>query len=429
MVLPILEATRSRLEVLEGGTNANPGTPGLVAANATRVVVVSHDAHPHGAQYLALNLCKELRAMGFAVDAVLLGDGALESRFAEVATLHKLAYQGTEQERDDLARSLAKAGATVALANTTVSGLFAANLARAGLTVVALVHELAGVIRQYSLQEHAVSIAAAAHRVVFAAEPVCAGFVRFARLRNDQPLIRPQGIYRRNQNRSPAAVAAARMSLRRKLALPDDARIVLGVGYADLRKGVDLFVEAARVIVASDPRHHLVWVGHFDRLLEPEIRARVVQLNLHENVHFPGHTADIDDYYAGADIFGLTSREDPFPSVVLESLEVGVPVVAFSGTGGAEGLLRRGCGRLVEGLDAGKFAQACLQLLTGRDGTSARLARPEKPSRKTEFSFRSYVFDLLAAGGLDMPRISVVVPNYNYAHLLMRGCARSRTRP
>ena len=45
---------------------------------ADRIVVVSHDAHPHGAQLLSLNLCRTLRSsFRKQVDLVLLGDGPL----------------------------------------------------------------------------------------------------------------------------------------------------------------------------------------------------------------------------------------------------------------------------------------------------------------------------------------------------------------
>ena len=40
-----------------------------------------------------------------------------------------------------------------------------------------------------------------------------------------------------------------------------------------------------------------------------------------------------------ADVYALTSREDPFPSVVMEALDAGLPVVAFRSTTGCENLI------------------------------------------------------------------------------------------
>ncbi|MCQ9301988.1 glycosyltransferase family 4 protein, partial [Staphylococcus hyicus] len=106
------------------------------------------------------------------------------------------------------------------------------------------------------------------------------------------------------------------------------------MGYADARKGVDLLAEAFTSAFAQRPDVHVVWVGHRE---EAACEAAEKVLRSHgmlERFHFAGLDFDTDDYYAGADIYALASREDPFPSVVLEALSVELPVVAFAGTGG-----------------------------------------------------------------------------------------------
>lgn len=47
-------------------------------------------------------------------------------------------------------------------------------------------------------------------------------------------------------------------------------------------------------------------------------------------------TPDIGLYNAGADLYLLTSREDPFPNVVLEALDAKLPVIGFKNAGGFE---------------------------------------------------------------------------------------------
>ena len=47
-------------------------------------------------------------------------------------------------------------------------------------------------------------------------------------------------------------------------------------------------------------------------------------------------TLDIGLYNAGADLYLLTSREDPFPNVVLEALDAKLPVIGFKNAGGFE---------------------------------------------------------------------------------------------
>lgn len=383
-----------------------------------RIVLVSHDAYAHGAQYLALHLARELsQVFHLEIDIVLLGDGPLTERFREFGNVYSLA--GVEQDGEvaqALARTLAQS-AQHAIVNSTVSGLFAGVLDQAGFSVVSLVHELPGVIAQYGIQEHARTLAAASTCVLFPAVVVRDGFATVADLGRVSHEIRPQGLFRASRWRGMTDRSVPRAALRERLSVPAGVEIVLAVGYADARKGVDIFVDAGLSMLAAGRSTHFVWVGHADESFLSPLRERIASADQSARFHFVGMDFDTDDYYAGADLYALTSREDPFPSVVLEALAVGLPVVAFADSGGAADLASRGCGALVEVMDATHFAAALSRLL---DDVLLRteLGATGMDLVASEFSFRRYVFDILGAVGMPQPRISAVVPNYNYAQLL-----------
>jgi glycosyltransferase involved in cell wall biosynthesis/SAM-dependent methyltransferase len=389
----------------------------LVRAGAVgstrRVLVVSHDAYFHGAQFLALNIVKTLAVdFGIEVATVLLGEGPLKAEFERWGAVHDLAGIDPEgEEAHVLVRKLIQQGFGTAICNTTVSGLFVGTLSRAGVNCIALVHELHGVLAKYGLERHASEISVHAKAVVFPAEMVRNSFTRFAGgLREQQIRIRPQGLYKRNRMRGD--IARARSALRERLHLPSDAKIVLGLGYADFRKGVDMFVRAAAELVDRNDVYFL-WVGHWENEAKAKADAIGTEHGLLNKVIFTGLDTDIDIYYAGADVFALTSREDPFPSVVLDALEVGVPVVAFDGASGSCELLKRGCGIVVPFEDVSAFAGALREVIehfVHRQNLGAKGSQIVAE----EFSFRHYVFDLLDMLGCGFKRISVVVPNYNY---------------
>ena len=68
--------------------------------------------------------------------------------------------------------------------------------------------------------------------------------------------------------------------------------------------------------------------------------------------------------YSASSVYALTSREDPFPTVALEALSVGVPVVAFEDSGGIPGfLVKESVGRVVPYCDVPAMAQAIVNLL------------------------------------------------------------------
>ncbi|WP_232310288.1 glycoside hydrolase family 99-like domain-containing protein [Pseudoxanthomonas mexicana] len=398
-----LEATRGALET---------------TAEKRGVLVVSHDAHPHGAQYLALNMARELARMGLEVHVALLGPGVLEDQFEEVTTVHRL-YDGRSDPRD-LFRRLRAAGFGLALANTTVAGSVVAPLKNAGFNVVSLIHELPGVIRDMGLTAPAGEIGRHADAIVVSSTPVHEGIRAFIADAEQAKLqMRPQGLYTRSRylGGDDAERQRARAALRAKLGLAKDARVVLTVGYADKRKGVDLLVRIAQLCVEQDPRMHFVWVGHWEVGIQHEVMDYIRRCGLERAVTFVGFDSDTDDYYAGADLYALTSREDPFPSVVLESLAVGTPIVAFEGTGGGADLVGKGYGAVVPAFDARSFADA-LMSLQGDDVARDRIGARARQLVETEFSFRSYMLDLLRIGGQRLPTVSVVVPNYNYGRYL-----------
>ncbi|MGH6689352.1 MAG: glycoside hydrolase family 99-like domain-containing protein, partial [Gammaproteobacteria bacterium] len=402
-----LQATRDALEAAEA------------TIDQRRVVIVTHDAHPHGAQYIALHMVRGFKHdLKCAVDLVLLGDGPLKSEFARYADIHDLAGVDPDgPEAHGLAARLFAGGSRAAICNTTVSGLFLSTLKRAGFRCVSVVHEMSGVLTGLRLERHVERVANEADVVVFPTRQTAESFGRFATVPQESVVICPQGLYKANAYADPARRVEARAALREKLGLPPTARIVIGIGFGDHRKGIDLFVEVGRRLMPQNSELWFVWLGHHDPSMWPQVAAAVHETGAQDRFLFPPRDPVTDLYYAGADVYALTSREDPFPSVVIESLDVEVPVVAFAGTSGCCELLEQGCGLLAPAFDLDAYAGAIQTLLD--DEPLARCLGAEGRRRvRREFSFRRYVFDLARLADLPVRRVSVVVPNYNYGAFL-----------
>jgi glycosyltransferase involved in cell wall biosynthesis len=128
-------------------------------------------------------------------------------------------------------------------------------------------------------------------------------------------------------------------SRRRQLHLPDDAAIVMGSGTLDWRKGPDLFIQLACEVRRRTRRPvHFVWIGgehlgtDWQRVRSDRDRAGA------DHVHFVETQGDPVPWFSMADVFALTSREDPLPLVCLESAALGIPLVTYR-NGGIPGLL------------------------------------------------------------------------------------------
>lgn len=365
-----------------------------------RILVVSHDAHPHGAQFLILEVARLLRKIGFDVAILLLDGGKLLPDFEQAG--HVLNAKAVEEStvRKFLVRYRAL-GAIDAITSTVVSGAALPLLNASGYRVISLIHELPGVIQQMKQEKNARTIAALSDKLVFPAELVQQRFAEIAPMDDAKVVIRPQGVLRSNPYKNRRV--DARRIVFEKHGLLSDMRIVLNIAYADVRKGADFFVEIAALTLKVRPDTVFIWVGHADKAMQSEIEVRITELGLEGRLLFVGFIKEPMVYYAAADVFALTSREDPFPNVVLEAAEVGVPVVAFEGASGAGDFIVEQGGRLAPAFDFDAYSAALCELLSN----SGSVIRPPVGS------LHRYVLDLMhSLNGLQ--RVSVVVPSYNY---------------
>src|SRR5439155_5812058 len=108
---------------------------------------------------------------------------------------------------------------------------------------------------------------------------------------------------------------------------------------------------------------------------------------------------------------------DPYPTVILDAMESGVPVVGFADAGGFVELLEAGAGVVVPLESREAMAAAVIELLT-QPARALRMGEEGQRLIDTRFKFIDYVDDLLGYLGCPRRRISVIVPNYNYAHYL-----------
>ncbi len=161
--------------------------------------------------------------------------------------------------------------------------------------------------------------------------------------------------------------------------IPKDAFVVGCVGTVCWRKGSDLFIQVAKIIgkqLHGRPIIYL-WIGHGHQEELRRIRHDIALSEMADSVFFIGGKTDVSHFYQCFDLFLLTSREDPFPLVMLEAAYCSIPLIGFSGSGGIEEFGADGAAVLVPYLDINAMAEEALTLLSEPDrrvamGQSAR---------------------------------------------------------
>jgi glycosyltransferase involved in cell wall biosynthesis len=195
-----------------------------------------------------------------------------------------------------------------------------------------------------------------------------------------------------------------RMTVRTRHGIPPDDPVLLFVGSATYRKGLDVLVEAFVRVARDFPSAWLIVSGpsraseglQVDPSFVQEQRARVERARLTGRVVWTGTINDrceLAGYYSAADLFVLPTRREGLGNVLIEALAAGLPTVAANLPGITDSVVANGVtGFLVPRDDAGAAAEAVSRLL--KDGAlRARMASAGR-TRSQLFSFEGYCLRL-----------------------------------
>jgi glycosyltransferase involved in cell wall biosynthesis len=374
---------------------------GVGADARTGLLLVGHDAQPHGAQMLLLNLARHYaRVWGFEVHVLLLGAGPLVTQYQAHA---RVTLTNDKATIANTIAHYASIGITTAIVNSAAAAGLVPALAARGMEVTLLVHEMPRLLAEYNLQVQAKLGALAAKHVVFASDFARESFAAALGIKLPAALILPQGNYQ-----GVGYDETARAEVRRRLGIGDAEFMVLGAGFGDLRKGFDLFVQMARKTLGARADVHFVWVGNLQPGLKTYLGAEMAAAGATGRFHHIGFTEAIAPYFSAADVFALTSREDPYPTVALEAFAAGAALVAFDESGGIPGLIRaHQAGAVAAALDVDNFRERLLGLL---DHDALRPARGRLAGiAAAEFSQSDYARRLVLAARPGLRRVSVCV--------------------
>lgn len=380
-----------------------------------KLLLVGHDALRFGAQALLLEIGRSLRCgLGCEVAYLLASEGWLDDRPGPLLDAYRdlgevFIHDSATPGLDLLLADLCAKGFTQAITNTTVTGGFVPALKGAGFSVVSLVHELPGIIRSYGLIPQAQALAAHADRVIFPAAVVRDSFLGLTGPAHGAVEVFPQGLYKSHLLTTPRGDGG----LRAELGLPETTRLVIGVGYADLRKGIDRFTATAIAMCRQRADVAFLWVGAPAGEATSWHLPDIERAGLSDRIRITGHVDDVERYYAAADVFFLTSREDPFPSVVMEALAMGLPTVGYAGCGGCDDMIAHH-GRLVPADDLTAPARAIADLLDMPAAKARRAAADRRAFVAETHPFDRYCMGLLQRLNPALPSVSVVLPSYNY---------------
>ena len=284
----------------------------------SKILIAVNNCSKTGGPILAYNIGRWLKKRGYQVLFIVLEGGEYFSKFEKVGK--------TIIVKDKLAQKMVLCyyyilGARKIICNTIVTGDISKFAKVIGYKVTSLIHELTGVAQLAENKEKVKNMLYYSDNVVFSSYYVRNKYVDKFKIPNTNIYVFPQGLFAkidRNINKE---------KMRAKYKLRKEQKVIVGAGSGNKRKGFDLFSTLADKMKSIDENYYFIWVGDIPH----NMRRYAHKSSNFETYNF---TPNYHEFLVLADTFLLTSREDPFPSVVLDAIAHGKPVVGFKDAGG-----------------------------------------------------------------------------------------------
>jgi glycosyltransferase involved in cell wall biosynthesis len=150
-------------------------------------------------------------------------------------------------------------------------------------------------------------------------------------------------------------------SIREELGLNPSVPVVMVLSRLNRMKGVQYFLDAARMVAGRLPDARFLIVG--DGAIRQELETLAIGLGLADKIVFTGFRTDVPRLLSQVNLSVLPSLSEGLSNTLLESMAAGVPVVATSVGGNPEIIEDGVSGLLVPPRDSAKLADAMITLL------------------------------------------------------------------
>lgn len=369
------------------------------------ILFVSHDANRAGAQILLLRFLKLLKNHPHFKFSILLKEGGIiEKEFEEVATTYYWNTRNINTQKsfigkiadkifnknyyqENLFEQLKEQKYDLIVSNTLTNGVILENLSILNVPIITYVHELEMGIQQYTSPQSFQYTLNYTKFYIACAESVKENLIKNHNIDATKikvlPSLLPESALSFVSSKSNI------LSLKKKYNIPENAFLVGGMGTVDLRKGVDIFLQVANQMKDKKDIYFL-WVGGQNT----EIDYKIFQIDKERlalnNVIFQTSINNPLDFMDAFDLFFVSSREDPYPLVVLEAAMLAKPIICFDKAGGAKDFVENDCGFVIDYLDVDNAVVKIVELkedsiLRKKMGDSARIKALERHNQQIAF--------------------------------------------
>lgn len=347
-----------------------------------RLIVVSHDASLTGAPLLLLNLLKLLKEKWDGELLLVLDRGGeLRNEFEKISRVHILKgeFYGRRKVKalsifdfllyrwKTLLLYMKIKSSDIIFSNTIANGRLLQILKKRDVPVITYVHEMESVIQYYRLHNDSQLSIKNSDLVLYPSEAVKKVLVKEFEI-EDEKIEQ----FRYYFPKADCFENNGRNSIRKKWAkqynVSEDDFWIVGMGTATKRKGFDYFVDIAIQVVRSGSNVVFFWIGAIiDKDLESAMKEKLKAEGIDKKCILVGSIKWDLCNLQPFDLFILTSREDPYPLVVIEAAYNYLPSVIFSENGGIGEFVKEDAGWQIKENSIDLMGQKIIELSKNKE--------------------------------------------------------------
>lgn len=326
-----------------------------------RIVFISHDASLSGAPVLLANLVKLVNDSGkYRIDIVVKRGGETNYLFSSIrktiflkpanylqgsSFLQKIFSAITNRIRTFQCLLLCYK-ADMIFSNTITNGRLLKILSVTNTPVVTYVHELAGAARVFDVHKDTSLSIQYSRCLLYPSSAVLKFLLEAYDLESKTTIFLPY-FFPEKEQLGDLNKRGSKRAFAAKYNINEQNIFIVSMGTVSPRKGVDHFLETAELLLKKRKDISFIWIGDYeDAEIKAFVDGRLQQINSPDIIFTGKMPYDITNLLP-FDIFFLSSREDPYPLVVLEAAYLGVPSICFKGSGGITDFVQEDTGWVI----------------------------------------------------------------------------------
>jgi len=164
-------------------------------------------------------------------------------------------------------------------------------------------------------------------------------------------------------------------NIKEKLAIKDKYMILSVANLWDYRKGLDEFIKLSKDLPSN---YQIVLVGTNDKI-DIQLPKNII------SIHRTFNQEELVMYYSACDLFVIPTREDNFPTVIIEALACGAPVLTYD-TGGSKEIIDEFSGSCIAKNDYESLKSEIIRICENKPYTKENcIARSKKFDMNLKF--------------------------------------------